>query len=775
MRTQLLTSFLRVFSLKITLFSLLSLFSLVLVSAQNTTNEKICQTEECLSAARKLKESMNFEADPCDNFYKYACGNWPNLHKDVNHITRSNIQLLAEENIAKLIVFLKQNSSNEEPEAVHKARQFYSLCLNEDAYSKNLDPIITILKKIGLPVLPSPSDKNKNFDYTTTLAKAAKLAGIKMYFDLTTDSNPYNRSSNIITLKKTTLISDLDSSTFIATKPLHEKYLNEVIRRICEDDVNSCACVCAQWKSSRNENESMKNTIHKILMGNSYIEIPWIDVRSYGYLLNSSNDTPVIYSLKQLQELTDRIAFEANATNPKLNWTRYIEETYKNLDMETLDLSDSSKVQIAIENLVSFVKICKYIHSNVGSRSVKSLELELWWKVVSTLSPYIDKKIFDTRNKIDIVSNTEFKTASDWKMKLDNLVDYPARERQCAEITESSFGMAVSFAYGTKAKYVRAEIEIGKMFDHIRESIKQIVQKVPWMDETTRQRALKKLQSVKYYFAYPNVNQDTIKLDDFYRNAKISNNFYDTVISNIQNQVEKTLSKLNQINNINEDDWRIISNIENVFYEPRMNTIVIPASKLGSSKYENNLRFLDYGAIGSAIGRELTRAIDHSGRHYNEIGNIDGWWLPETLHSYEEKAKCFGKAGDNRGGHGIQLDYSDFKLKADSQMTLGEDKSDSSGFKESLSAYRKSVSQFGEESLLPQFENFTHEQLFTLSFANVWCETPIYVFQEYFRFVDDSPITRVNQILQNSTEFAEIWKCPKGSNMNPASDKCSIW
>ena len=60
-----------------------------------------------------------------------------------------------------------------------------------------------------------------------------------------------------------------------------------------------------------------------------------------------------------------------------------------------------------------------------------------------------------------------------------------------------------------------------------------------------------------------------------------------------------------------------------------------------------------------------------------------------------------------------------FNSQGDSERTLCEDLSDNGGFKESLSAYRTLVSKIKPEPLLPQFENFTHEQLFTLAFANV--------------------------------------------------------
>lgn len=34
---------------------------------------------------------------------------------------------------------------------------------------------------------------------------------------------------------------------------------------------------------------------------------------------------------------------------------------------------------------------------------------------------------------------------------------------------------------------------------------------------------------------------------------------------------------------------------------------------------------------------------------------------------------------------------------------------------------------------------------------------------------------RVVATLANSEEFSEVWKCKKGSKMNPTEGKCKIW
>lgn len=54
-----------------------------------------------------------------------------------------------------------------------------------------------------------------------------------------------------------------------------------------------------------------------------------------------------------------------------------------------------------------------------------------------------------------------------------------------------------------------------------------------------------------------------------------------------------------------------------------------------------NRRALNYGAIGSVLGHELTHGFDNSGRYYDSNGNLREWWTNETVSEYTERTQCF--------------------------------------------------------------------------------------------------------------------------------------
>lgn len=53
------------------------------------------------------------------------------------------------------------------------------------------------------------------------------------------------------------------------------------------------------------------------------------------------------------------------------------------------------------------------------------------------------------------------------------------------------------------------------------------------------------------------------------------------------------------------------------------------------------LRVLNYGAIGTILGHELTHGFDNSGRLYDGDGNYRRWWTNDTILEYKDKADCF--------------------------------------------------------------------------------------------------------------------------------------
>jgi len=101
---------------------------------------------------------------------------------------------------------------------------------------------------------------------------------------------------------------------------------------------------------------------------------------------------------------------------------------------------------------------------------------------------------------------------------------------------------------------------------------------------------------------------------------------------------------------------------------------------------------------------------------------------------------------------------------------------DNVGLRESFRAYTFHKANNGPERSLPGLENFTPEQIFFLSFAQIWCsvETPEHLASEIMSDPHSPFRYRAIGPLSNSADFIQAFNCSASASMNRA-DKCVLW
>ena len=86
-------------------------------------------------ANSKVLDYIDTFYDPCENFYEYSCGNWRNSHPDASEW--GSFHDLALDNYNKLAEHLSQYARSSDPDAVKKAKYFYSACTDTDYIDDN--------------------------------------------------------------------------------------------------------------------------------------------------------------------------------------------------------------------------------------------------------------------------------------------------------------------------------------------------------------------------------------------------------------------------------------------------------------------------------------------------------------------------------------------------------------------------------------------------------------------------------------------------------------
>jgi endothelin-converting enzyme/membrane metallo-endopeptidase-like protein 1 len=177
--------------------------------------------------------------------------------------------------------------------------------------------------------------------------------------------------------------------------------------------------------------------------------------------------------------------------------------------------------------------------------------------------------------------------------------------------------------------------------------------------------------------------------------------------------------------------------------------------------------YLNYGAMGSVIGHEITHGFDDEGSQFDAYGNLENWWSNDTLQHFHNLSQCFIDQYS-----GITDDRVNLTLNG--KNTLGENIADNGGAREAFEAY---INLNMNEPSLPGLSNYTNEQLFFVAYANTWCSvTRNEKLRQNILYDPHSPAKyRVNLPFANYDVFSEVWKCPCHSQMNKGKERCVVW
>lgn len=162
--------------------------------------EPFCHTEHCHTYANKLKNLLNEEADPCEDFYEFSCGTFKKITKDFNH-DFSSFHFMSHNLKMSLKSMLTSPLLPTECGVTKKTKSFYKSCMNLDETEKSSESYLvdTINTKLGgWPLLTS---KENPFSTEKILSNLARL-NIHPFIEIVVTTNPKNRQQKMIKLRQ---------------------------------------------------------------------------------------------------------------------------------------------------------------------------------------------------------------------------------------------------------------------------------------------------------------------------------------------------------------------------------------------------------------------------------------------------------------------------------------------------------------------------------------------------------------------------------------------
>jgi putative endopeptidase len=275
------------------------------------------------------------------------------------------------------------------------------------------------------------------------------------------------------------------------------------------------------------------------------------------------------------------------------------------------------------------------------------------------------------------------------------------RETRGVRLLDRELGEALGKLYVARYFPPSSKAKAEKLVANLLKAYEQDIRALPWMSETTRQKALEKLSLFKYYIGYPDTWRDysayQVKRDDLIGSLQRGAQFeWNRNVVRLGQPVDKT-------------EWYMSPPTVNAYYNPPFNSITFPAAILQPPFFDPDADdAVNYGAIGVVIGHEISHGFDDQGSKYTGQGVLESWWTPEDRSNFESRTKL------------LVDQYAAFEplpgYKVNGETTLGENIADLAGLTIALKAYRISL----EGKPAPVLDGFTGDQRVFLSLAQVW-------------------------------------------------------
>ena len=174
-------------------------------------------------------------------------------------------------------------------------------------------------------------------------------------------------------------------------------------------------------------------------------------------------------------------------------------------------------------------------------------------------------------------------------------------------------------------------------------------------------------------------------------------------------------------------------------------------------------------------GHETTHGFDSSGTQWDAVGNLNSWMDSSVQAAFNNMTACVIK--EYNGFCPLDSKYSPNCING--QQTVGENVADNGGIHAAFRAYQTTVDFYGEDPRLPGplMSQFTHDQIFFMSFGKILCMPYPDPQDEYVEILTDphSPAKfRVVGTLMNYPAFRNAFNCPVGAYYTP-KDHCNVW
>lgn len=601
-----------------------------------------CATKESTPKVGIDLANMDTTVMPGKDFYQYACGGWMKSHPLTDEYSRYGIFNELDENnrsrLKGLITEIAAQANHEAGSIPQKIGDLYTLAM--DSVKLNQEgaaPIKPLLDKIA-----AIGSKEAIVPMMGELLQN----GIGTYFSCYVGADIKDSKMNLfqlyqggINLGEKEYYLDTDS----VTTNIRDKYKQHIVN---------------VFKLAGYDEAASQKKMEAVM------EIETAIAKASFSAVEQRNPA-ANYHKMSLDELKKLI--------PGIDWDAYLKGVGAN-GVSELSVSQIEPVK-AVEKLINTLPVEKHI-------------AYLQWNLIDGASKFLSDDF--------IAESFDFygKTLSGKK------VNQP-RWKSAVGAVNGMLGEAVGQMYVEKYFPAAAKERMLTLVKNLQTALGERIQAQDWMSDSTKVKAMEKLNTFHVKVGYPDKWKDysTLKIE--------KDSYWANVARASQWGLKDMMSRINQP--VDAEEWHMTPQTVNAYYNPTTNEICFPAAILQYPFFDVNADdAFNYGAIGVVIGHEMTHGFDDQGRQFDKEGNLADWWAEGDADRFKERAQVmvdfFNKIEVLPGLH------------ANGELTLGENLADHGGLNVSFQAFRNAT----KNAPLPVENGFTPEQRFFLAYAGVW-------------------------------------------------------
>jgi endothelin-converting enzyme/putative endopeptidase len=320
-------------------------------------------------------------------------------------------------------------------------------------------------------------------------------------------------------------------------------------------------------------------------------------------------------------------------------------------------------------------------------------------------------------------------------------------------------GDALGKVYLERYFPLEAKTRTEEMVANLKAVMAESIDDLEWMGAATKEEAKKKLAALRVYVGYPGHWRE-------YEGLQISrDDLMGNMIRMERFEHDRAVAQLSEPPI--DGEFAIPTQSVNAYYSQDAGELVFLAGYLQPPMFDMTADdALNYGALGSTIGHEISHALDDKGRTIDEKGELRDWWTEEDAEKFKARADL------------LVEQYNQYEplpgLFVNGELTLGENIADLAGLAIAYRAYMRSLD--GEEP--PVIGGYTGEQRFFMANAQssrgMWRDG---LLREIVMSDPHSPDEyRVNGVVKNMPEFYAAFDVKEGDGLYlPEEERVHIW